>query len=117
GHRNLRTEEWFSMALANYRSLLIGSFIAVTALAVYVPHSATSAQDAKPEGGKLVYADFEQMENGRPVSKGGGMVQLFGGQETTPVHFKGLANASPGAPEIVVSKSDEKNHIATFEYN
>jgi hypothetical protein len=68
------------------------------------------------EGDKFVYADFEKIENGRAVSNNGGLIQIFTSQESTPLQFKGLANASPGAPEIVVTKGDTKNHVATFEY-
>jgi hypothetical protein len=75
------------------------------------------AQGEKPETDKLVYADFEKMENGRPVSNGGGLVQIFTAQESTPPQFKGMANASPGAPEIVVPKGNEKNHVGMFEYS
>ena len=32
------------------------------------------------------------------------------------MQFKGLANASPGAPDIVVMKGNEKYHVATFEF-
>lgn len=79
--------------------------------------SATAlTQGEKPDTERLVYADFEKMENGRPVSNNGGMVQIYTGQETTPVQFKGQASASPGAPEIVVLKGNEKNHVAEFEY-
>jgi hypothetical protein len=66
---------------------------------------------------KFVYADFEKQENGRPVSNSGGLVQIYTGQESTPVTFKGLANASPGAPELVRSKQDEQNHLAAFDYS
>lgn len=66
---------------------------------------------------KFVYADFEKMENGRPVSSNGGLVQIYTGTETTPVTFKGLANASPGAPELIVLKDAPQNHLATFEYS
>jgi hypothetical protein len=70
------------------------------------------------EGGdKFVYADFEKMENGRPVSNNGGFVQMYTGNESTPVKFKGLANASPGAPELIVLKDAPLNHLASFEYN
>ena len=70
------------------------------------------------EGGdKFVYADFEKMDNGRPVSSNGGMVQIYVGQESTPVKFKGLANASPGAPELIVLKDAPQNHLASFEYS
>ena len=76
-----------------------------------------SAQSDKPEADKFIYADFEKIENGRPVSNGGGLVQIYTGQESTPVQFKGLANASPGAPEIVRVKGNEQNRVATFEYS
>ena len=70
------------------------------------------------EGGdKFVYADFEKVENGRPVSSNGGMVQIYTAQESTPVKFKGLASASPGAPELIVLKDAPQNHLASFEYN
>jgi hypothetical protein len=70
------------------------------------------------EGGdKFIYADFEKMENGRPVSSNGGMVQIYTAQESTPVTFKGLANASPGAPELIVLKDAPQNHLASFEYS
>jgi hypothetical protein len=71
---------------------------------------------AQSEPDKVVYADFEKVENGRPVSNNGGLIQIFSSQESTPPQFKGQAKASPGAPELVVSKSDVKNHFATFEY-
>jgi hypothetical protein len=70
-------------------------------------------QDA---GDKLLYADFEKMENGRPVSSNGGLVQIYTAQESTPVSFKGLANASPGAPELIVLKDAPQNHLASFDY-
>ena len=66
---------------------------------------------------KFVYADFEKMDNGRPISSNGGFVQLYTAQESTPVKFKGLANASPGAPELIVLKDAPQNHLASFEYS
>jgi hypothetical protein len=72
---------------------------------------------SQENGDKFVYADFEKMENGRPVSSNGGFVQVYTAQESTPVKFKGLANASPGAPELIVLKDAPQNHLASFEYN
>ena len=69
------------------------------------------------DGDKFVYADFEKTENGRPVTNGGGMVQIYTAQDSTPVKFKGLANASPGAPELIVLKDAPQNHLAAFDYN
>ena len=66
---------------------------------------------------KFVYADFEKVDNGRVVSNNDGLVQIYTGNEFTPVKFKGLANASPGAPELIVLKDAPQNHLASFEYN
>jgi len=87
---------------------LIASLIVIALLAL-----STLSQD----GDKFVYADFEKIENGRPVSSNGGLVQIYTAQESVPVKFKGLANASPGAPELIVLKDAPQNHLASFEYN
>jgi len=72
---------------------------------------------SQTNGDKFVYADFEKLANGRPVSSNGGLVQVYTAQESTPVKFKGLANASPGAPELIVLKDAPQNHLASFEYS
>ena len=92
----------------------LASFFMIALLSVsVVASSASVAQD----GDKFVYADFEKVENGRPVTNNGGLVQIFTGHESTPVKFKGLANASPGAPELIVLKENPQNHLAAFDYN
>ena len=83
--------------------------IAVLLLLAVCP---TPAQDDK-----FVYADFEKAENGRAISNNGGLVQMYTAQDSTPVKYKGLVNASPGAPELVVLRADPGNHLANFEYN
>ena len=88
---------------------LIASFTIIALLSL-----STLSQES---GDKFVYADFEKMENGRPVSTNGGFVQIYTGKENTPVTFKGLANASPGAPELIVLKDAPQNHLASFEYS
>jgi len=86
---------------------LIASFFIVIAFCL----SSLSQDD------KFAYADFEKVENGRAVSNNGGLVQIYTGNESTPVKFKGLANASPGGPELIVLKDAPQNHLASFEYN
>ena len=88
---------------------LFACFVIVTLISL-----STFSQEG---GDKFVYADFEKLENGRPVSNGDGLVQIYTAEESTPVKFKGLANANPGAPELVVPKDNPKNHLATFEYS
>ncbi|HJU54837.1 MAG TPA: hypothetical protein VJ715_09705 [Pyrinomonadaceae bacterium] len=67
-------------------------------------------------GDAHVYADFETMQDNRPVSKHGGWVQLTSYEETTKSKFKGLANISPAAPELVRLKQDDPNRAAAFDY-
>ena len=88
-----------------------------TIAALLIVASLSIVATSAPQDDKLVYADFEKVENGRPVSNNGGMVQIYTANESTPVKFKGLANASPGAPELIVLKDAPQNHLAAFEYN
>jgi hypothetical protein len=82
-----------------------------------------TAQDKPPEKAasnpnSLVFADFENGQNGRPVSARGGLIQLFGYEESK-VHkseFKGLPGSDPPAPELVHIKAGDPNHAMKFEY-
>ena len=68
---------------------------------------------------KLIYADFEKVDNGRPVSSRGGMIQLYAYEEDH-VHkstFKGAEGLDPPAPELVHIKAGDPNHAAKFEYS
>ncbi len=66
----------------------------------------------------LVYADFDRMENDRPVSARGGLIQIHSYEESR-VHkstFKGLEGATPPAPELVRIKKDDPNRAMKFDY-
>ncbi|HWS89585.1 MAG TPA: hypothetical protein VN282_21615 [Pyrinomonadaceae bacterium] len=76
----------------------------------------TPAPSSPADGDQLVYADFENAQDKRPLSKRGGFVQLVSYQESTPSRFKGLEGASPAAPEIVRLKPDDPNHAIAFDY-
>jgi hypothetical protein len=79
------------------------------------PESPASRTNAKT----LVYADFEKLENGRPVSARGGFIQMFGYEESG-IHkstFKGLEGANPAAPELVFVKPGDPNHAMKFDYS
>jgi hypothetical protein len=59
------------------------------------------------------------MENGRPVSARGGLIQLFAYEESQ-VHkstFKGLEGADPPAPELVRIKKDDPNRAMKFDFS
>ncbi len=69
----------------------------------------TAAQPAS-DGKTLVFADFERVENDRPVTTRGGSIELFGYEESR-VHkstFKG--------PEVVRVKKDDPNHKIKFDF-
>ena len=68
---------------------------------------------------KLVYADFEKVENGRPVSARGGYIGAFTYEENKvrKATFKGAEGVDPAAPELVRIKADDPNHAMKFEYS
>jgi hypothetical protein len=78
------------------------------------------AQDAsKPtesDASRLVYADFQNLQNGRPVSKRGGMTRLnrYSQNEANPPQFRGLENADPPAPAPARVTGDDI--AAAFDY-
>ena len=76
-----------------------------------------AAQEADKQGGdsgKLVYADFEAANENRPVSSGGGLVQLFSYEETNKARYRGAADTS--APEAVHLKAGDPNRAIAFEF-
>jgi len=81
--------------------------------------AALSAQSpAAANANRLVFADFERVENNRPVTTRGGLIQLFGYEEsrTHKSTFKGLEGATPPAPELVRVKKDDPNRAMKFDY-
>jgi hypothetical protein len=89
-------------------SVIIGSILAAWTSAAAI----TAAED------KLVYADFERVENNRVVSNQGGMIQLSAYQETQTHQstFKGVEGLNPPGPELVRIKKDDPNHATKFDY-
>lgn len=96
----------------------IFAFFVLALSAIFFPGAArSSANVAAPQAsGQLVYADFEEMKDNRPVSARGGYVQLLGGQQNpgTPAKFKGIEGVN--APELVRLKADDPNKAAMFSY-
>jgi hypothetical protein len=86
--------------------------VVLTAILAVAP-TAAQAQD------KLVYADFEKVENGRPVSARGGFIVLYGYEEdlVRKSTFKGAEGVTPPAPELVRIKPDDPNRAMKFDYS
>ncbi len=79
--------------------------------------SAALGRGAAQGADKLIYADFETVQENRPVSSRGGLVQLFTYQENpaNPSHFKG-APTIENAPDVVRLSKDSPNKAITFDY-
>ena len=85
----------------------------VLVVAVFFADTGFAQGDAK-----LVYADFERVEGGLPVSTRGGAIRLYSYQEspTRASKVTGLHDANPPAPELVRLKADVANRAATFDF-
>jgi hypothetical protein len=100
------------------QSLRIARLASTTAVVVGGLALILAPTGSAQSDGKLVYADFEQVVDGRPVSTRGGGVQLFGYSEnpTRPPVIKGAPNIEPAAPELVRTKADDPNRLAKFDF-
>ena len=98
-------------------TFVIVFFLLASATIFFAGVARSSASVVAPQASsQLVYADFDKMQDNRPVSARGGYVQLFGGQQNpgTPAKFKGIEGAD--APELVHLKADDPNKAAMFTY-
>lgn len=96
-------------------------FLAALMLAVA---GAVPAQDvsvpvqnpAKADASKLLYADFQNLQVGRPVSTRGGMTRLnwYAQNAANPPLYRGLEKADPPAPAFARVTADDA--AAAFEY-
>src|SRR5260221_1813812 len=92
----------------------------VLALIILFVSASGSAQNAsKPaeaDASKLIYADFQNVQGGRPISKHGGMTRLnhYSQNEANPPQFRGLENANPPAPAFARVTADDV--AAAFDY-
>jgi hypothetical protein len=90
------------------------------ALAVFclcnVAMLAQNADSSKPAEEKLMYADFQKLENGRLVSSRGGRTQLnrWAQNMGAAPKMKGLENAEPPGP--APARVTDQDTAAAFEY-
>jgi len=77
-----------------------------------------SAQDAAKtaDASKLMYADFQNSQTGRPVSARGGLIRLnvYSQNSGNPPGFRGLEKADPPAPAFARVTGDDV--AAAFDY-
>ena len=75
-----------------------------------------TSKPAESSGNKLLYADFQSVQSGRPVSKNGGAVRLnvYSQNSANPPQYRGLENTNPPAPAFARVTADDV--AAAFEY-
>src|SRR6266481_2375490 len=85
-------------------------------LSAFVVPAQDASKPAESDAVKLVYADFQELQSGRPVSKQGGMVRLnvYSQNSANPPQFRGLENANPPAPAFARVTADDI--AAAFDY-
>ncbi len=94
-------------------SVFVASLILLFACSV-------AAQDvskaSESDDSKLLYADFQNLQNGRPVSKRGGMTRLnrYSQNPANPPQFRGMEKTDPPAPALARVVADDA--AAAFEY-
>jgi hypothetical protein len=78
--------------------------------------SGEASKAAEADANKLVYADFQNLQNGRPVSKRGGNTRLnrYAENPANTPQIRGLANVEPPTPAAAIVKDDDV--AAAFEY-
>lgn len=78
--------------------------------------SASSFAQDVPDATKLIYADFQNNQNGRPISKRGGTVRLnvYSQNSANPPQVRGMENVNPPVPAF--ARVTDNDTAAAFEY-
>lgn len=81
--------------------------------------SLVAQENSKPADSgdsKLIYADFQNTYNGRPVSKRGGQTRLnrYAQNNANPPQFHGMDNTDPPAPAL--ARVTDEDRAAAFDY-
>src|SRR6266849_5370407 len=92
----------------------------LTVLFLLVAGSVSGQNASKPpesDASKLVYADFQNVQSGRPVSKHGGTVRLnqYSQNAANPPQFRGLEKANPPAPAFARVTADDVAAALDYE--
>ena len=97
------------------RAGVIAALILVVAASA-AAQSGDAPKSAESDANKFVYADFQNLQNGRPVSKRGGNTRLnkYAQNPANPPQFRGLEKADPPAPAPARVTADDT--AAAFEY-
>src|SRR6267378_2953348 len=87
----------FMKRMIFFHSGVLGALILSIAVSVDAQNSVKTTES---DASKLIYADFQDLQSGRPVSKQGGLVRLdpYSQNPLNLPQFRGLENANPPGP-------------------
>jgi hypothetical protein len=93
-------------------------FLTASLLLFFAP-SLDAQNSSKPDASnesKLIYADFQNAQNGRPVSKRGGQTRLnrYSQNSANPPQVRGMENTNPPAPAL--ARVTDEDRAAAFDY-
>ena len=93
-------------------------FAAVAAMALLTSVPAPAQSGDAPSADRLLYADFQNLQDGRPVSARGGLTRLnwYAQNMANSPRVRGLENANPPAPAAARGSATDPNVTAAFEY-
>jgi hypothetical protein len=76
----------------------------------------TNARTSEADASKLVYADFQNLHDGHPVSRRGGAARLnwYAQNSANPPKYRGMENANPPSP--AAARVTAEDFAAAFEY-
>lgn len=93
-------------------------FFTATLFLFFAPSLAAqnSAMPDAANDSKLIYADFQNVQNGRPVSKRGGQTRInrYSENPANPPRFRGMENTDPPAPAL--ARVNDEDRAAAFDY-
>ena len=101
--------------IPSFRSGVIAALIVTVAGSISAQQGEAS-KAVESDGTKLVYADFQSLQNGRPVSKRGGLTRLnkYAQNMANAPRVRGLENADPPSP--APARVTDQDSAAAFEY-
>jgi hypothetical protein len=93
-----------------------GLLVVLIAVVVGSVPGQNDSKSVSSEGARFVYADFQNQQSGRPVSKNGGMTRLnvYSQNSANAPQFRGLQGANPPAPAFARVTADDT--AAAFDY-
>ncbi|HEV2826233.1 MAG TPA: hypothetical protein VGW76_01435 [Pyrinomonadaceae bacterium] len=96
-----------------FRAGILALFIVLVGGSV---HAQEASKPPDSDTSKLIYADFQNTQTGRPVSKEGGMIRLnpYSQNSANPPQFRGLEKADPPAPAF--ARVTAEDVAAAFDY-